>query len=113
MKIQIVGSGPLAEQALRLAKAAGYEIVESGADYVLPATDSDDALRSLAGENAFTALLFTLAAMGAVQVMPVLPVAAPMRGRGAAKAILPRKARRAARTTLARKPRCRNALRRP
>ena len=51
MKIQMIGSGPLLEQAKRLADAAGYEIVSDGADYILPATESGDSLKSLAGET--------------------------------------------------------------
>ena len=51
MKICIIGNGPLLEQAERLAKTAGYELVSDGADAVLPATESDDVLRSIAGEN--------------------------------------------------------------
>ena len=51
MKIRIVGSGPLYGQALRLAQAAGYEVVSDGADAVLPATENDDELKALAGEN--------------------------------------------------------------
>jgi len=51
MKIEIVGSGPLREQAERLAQAAGYELVSEGADAVLPATESEEILKSLAGEN--------------------------------------------------------------
>lgn len=49
MKICIVGSGPLAEQAARLAQAAGYEIVADGADSILPATEDDDVLKTLTG----------------------------------------------------------------
>ena len=41
MKIQILGSGPLFEQAERLARAAGYELVSNGADAVLPATEME------------------------------------------------------------------------
>lgn len=58
MKLQIVGEGPLAEQAKRLAAAAGYEIAAQGADYVLPATEDDAALAALSGDN----LLFDPAA---------------------------------------------------
>ena len=51
MKIQMIGSGPLFEQAERLARAAGYELVSDGADAVLPATESEDILKALPGEN--------------------------------------------------------------
>lgn len=51
MKLSVIGSGPLAEQALRLAEAAGYEIVSDGADRVLPASDSDEILGALTGDN--------------------------------------------------------------
>ena len=37
MKLRILGAGPLAEQAARLAAAAGYEIVTEGEDFTLPA----------------------------------------------------------------------------
>lgn len=61
MRLQIVGSGPLAEQAARLAKAAGYEIVSEGADYVLPATEDDDVLKTLTGGDVlFDALAWQL-----------------------------------------------------
>ena len=51
MKLSIIGKGPLAEQARRLAEAAGYEIVSEGADYVLPATENEDELRGLPAEG--------------------------------------------------------------
>lgn len=51
MKIQIIGSGALYDQALRLAQAAGYDVVSDGADVILPAAESDDVLKSIAGEN--------------------------------------------------------------
>ena len=47
MKLQIIGAGPLAEQARRLADAAGMEIVEQGAALVLPATEKEELLASL------------------------------------------------------------------
>ena len=58
MKLRIVGSGPLLDQASRLAKAAGYEIVTEGADYILPATEDAAALNALTGDN----ILFDAAA---------------------------------------------------
>lgn len=53
MKLYIEGAGPLYEQAKRLADAAGLALAATAAeaDAVLPATESDDKLRSL-GENA-------------------------------------------------------------
>ncbi len=48
MKLRIVGSGPLAEQAERLADALGYEVSED-AGIVLPATEDDAVLASLTG----------------------------------------------------------------
>lgn len=51
MRIRIVGGGSLYEQALRLADAAGYEPVSDGGDFILPATEDDNVLKSLAGEN--------------------------------------------------------------
>ncbi len=51
MKLQIVGVGPLAVDAARLAEAAGYELVDSGADRVLPATERDELLVGLTGKN--------------------------------------------------------------
>lgn len=51
MKLQIVGNGPLAEQAQRLAQAAGYELASDGADYILPATEDDGVLKTLTGDN--------------------------------------------------------------
>ena len=51
MKLRIVGTGPLREQAARLAAAAGYEIVPEGGDAVLPATEDDEVLSRLAGER--------------------------------------------------------------
>ena len=51
MKLRIIGSGSLYDQAQRLAEAAGYELVNEGGDYILPATEDDGVLGSL-GENA-------------------------------------------------------------
>ena len=51
MRLQILGTGPLAEQAERLAKAAGAELVSAGADYILPATEDDSLLSGLSGNN--------------------------------------------------------------
>lgn len=51
MKLQIIGSGPLYDQAARLAAAAGYELVSDGADYVLPATEDDAVLNALTDDN--------------------------------------------------------------
>ncbi len=51
MTLRIIGAGPLAEQARRLADAAGLAVVSSDADYTLPATEDDGTLKALAGEN--------------------------------------------------------------
>lgn len=51
MKIRIVGNGSLADQAKRLAEAAGYELVTEGEDFLLPATEDETALKSLTGAN--------------------------------------------------------------
>lgn len=51
MKLRILGAGPLAGQAERLAAAAGYETVSGGEDFTLPATEDDGVLRGLP-ENA-------------------------------------------------------------
>ncbi len=51
MKLRIVGEGPLYDQAERLARAAGYELVTEGEDLILPATENEDVLKGLAGEN--------------------------------------------------------------
>ena len=48
MKLRIVGSGALAEQAKRLADAFGYELSED-AGIVLPATEDDAVLAGLTG----------------------------------------------------------------
>ncbi len=44
MTLRIIGAGPLAEQARRLADAAGMAVVSSEADYILPATEDDGTL---------------------------------------------------------------------
>lgn len=51
MKIRILGQGPLAEQACRLAQAAGMEITAENPDCVLPATEDDSVLNALSGER--------------------------------------------------------------
>ena len=55
MKLLILGSGPLSEQAERLAQAAGVEYavsaVPESADAILPATEDDAVLNALSGDN--------------------------------------------------------------
>lgn len=51
MRLRILGDGPLAEQAERLASAAGMEITHDAPDYILPATEDDAVLNALRGDN--------------------------------------------------------------
>ena len=51
MKLQIIGGGLPAEQAKRLAAAAGWELTEEDADYVLPAPESGELPEGLTGDN--------------------------------------------------------------
>lgn len=53
MKLCVIGTGPLREQAARLAEAGGYALVSdrAEADYILPASEDDAALQTL-GEKA-------------------------------------------------------------
>lgn len=51
MKLRILGNGPLAEQAARLASAAHIELTDETPDYVLPATEDDAVLNALGGDN--------------------------------------------------------------
>ncbi len=55
MKLYIPGSGPIREQALRLASAAGFAVVSdpAEADYTLPATEDDAVLAALPGRALF------------------------------------------------------------